>query len=298
LADPVSRAWPAIALTRPAAGADAEAFGDRLALLLDDLAPIAVEDDEDGRHWRIHFDEVSIRDRAVVALHSALGHETSVDPIDVEDEGWAVRVQQELRAVRVGRLVVAPPWDVPPSGADDTSEATRPMVLVIEPSMGFGTGHHQSTRLCLEALQAQALDGARVIDIGTGSGVLALAAARLGARQVVAFDHDPDSVAAAIDNAARNALSARVDVRCADLAGGAGHSIVAGDVVLANLTAWVLRQHSATIRRLVRPEGRLVVSGFTRDQVALVADAFEDLAVLARYDEDDWVALALGRSQA
>ncbi len=297
MADPVSRAWPAIALTRPGA-AHGEGFGDRLALLLDDLAPMAVEDEEDGRHWRIYFDEASIRDRAVATLHAALGHEASVQPIEVEDEGWAVRVQQELRAVRVGRLVVAPPWDVPPSGADDTSEATRPLVLVIEPSMGFGTGHHQSTRLCLEALQAQALDGARVIDIGTGSGVLALAAARLGARQVVAFDHDPDSVAAAVDNATRNALSVDVDVRSADLAGGDGDSIAAGDVVLANLTAWVLRQHSAAIRRLVRPEGRLIVSGFTRDQVPLVTDAFEDFAVLARYDEDDWVALALGRSQA
>lgn len=289
MAEPSSRAWPAIDLTRRAAGDAADTFGDRLALVLDDLHPIALEEDENGRHWRIHFDHAPTRDHALNALQAALGAEAHVAPVEVADEGWAVRVQQALRAVRVGLLIVAPPWDVPAEPAH---------VIVIEPSMGFGTGHHQSTRLCLEALQALPLAGVRLVDVGTGSGVLALAAARLGARDVVALDHDPDSVTAARDNAVRNALSTAVDVRQADLGEASMAAIDPGDVVLANLTAWVLRQHAGAIARLVRPGGRLIVSGFTHDQVALVTDGFARLAVLARYDEDDWVALVLGRSQA
>src|SRR5205814_826268 len=115
---------------------------------------------------------------------------------------------QNLKAIEVDGVVVAPPWDVP--------QGTSKPVIVIEPSMGFGTGHHATTRLCLRLLQRRELRGARVIDIGTGSGVLALAAWKLGARDVVAIDNDPDALDSARANIARNGGAAAIDVTCDD----------------------------------------------------------------------------------
>src|SRR5439155_10005917 len=142
----------------------------------------------------------------------------------VADEDWARRSQADLRAIDVGGLIVAPPWD---------SRHSKP-VIVIEPSMGFGTGHHATTRLCLRLMQRRELRGARVIDVGTGSGVLALAAWKLGASDVVAVDNDPDALDNARANIARNGGAAAIDVVCDDLN---ALKLQAADVIVANLTA-------------------------------------------------------------
>ena len=103
--------------------------------------------------------------------------------VDVPDEDWAARSQASLKAVRVGNLIVAPPWDAP-------------IVVAIRPSMGFGTGHHASTRGCLVLLERAGVGrGTRACDVGTGSGILAIAAAKLGAHDVWATDIDPAAVA-------------------------------------------------------------------------------------------------------
>jgi ribosomal protein L11 methyltransferase len=164
--------------------------------------------------------------------------------------------------------------------------------IIIEPSMGFGTGHHQSTRLCLLALQSLPLAGARVVDVGTGSGVLAIAAALLSATEVEALDNDPDAVAAARENVTRNGVADCV--RVLDAGDVAASAVAPAGVVVANLTAWTLRQHAASLHALVAPGGRLIVSGFTHDQVRLVLEAFPGLIVVERFDEDDWLALVLG----
>lgn len=281
------RSWPAIDVVVRDDAALPDTFADTLALVLDDVAATAVEGSEVERRWRVHFPAAGDRDAALAPLRTALGTVADLAPVDVEDEGWAVKVQNDLKAVRVGRIVVAPPWDLPTRWDGDAA-----IVIEIEPSMGFGTGHHQSTRLCLALLQRLSLQGARIIDVGTGSGVLSIAARRLGATTVEAFDNDEDSVAAARDNVARNGETAAIHVIRADVS---DHAIPPAPLVIANLTAWLLRRYRDPLVALLAPQGRLVSSGFTTEQVPMVLDAFPDLEPETTLEEEDWAGVTFRR---
>jgi ribosomal protein L11 methyltransferase len=248
---------------------------DLVAAALPDVGSIAVHETGD-LEWRVFFRSVAERDQALLA--GPFGRATAA-PLDLADEDWVRRSQSALKAVRIGDLVVAPPWDVPdPAGRS---------VILIEPSVGFGTGHHATTRLCLRALQKASMTGKTVLDIGTGSGVLAIAAAKLGASRVVAVDNDPDALEAARLNVARN--SAKVELQLAELS----PELPRGDVVLANLTGAVLRRHAAALASLARG-GVLIISGLLEDEAADVQGAFAPLcSSIEREDEDGWVAFTL-----
>lgn len=293
---------PALELRFPSSTTCSELF-DRLLALLDDLQPVAIDEgtyapgaeDAPPQSWRVYFGSPDTRDHAASVLADAFrAAGVAIGVIDVEDAGWIERSQAMLTAVRVDRVVVAPPWD-PPSNAEA-------VVVVIRPSRGFGTGHHASTRLCLRALQRFDLAGRTVIDVGTGSGVLAIAAVRLGAAHAIAIDCDPDALASARENAELNAVSDRVALAAADLADVDRLRLAPADLVLANLTAAVLERHADTLGRLVAPGGSLIASGVMPDQDASVAAAFQNDPALtltvARIDrQDDWVALTLRRGR-
>jgi ribosomal protein L11 methyltransferase len=225
--------------------------------------------------WRVFFRSADERDRAAVVLRA----HGEVTPTEVDADDWARRSQESLRAVRVGGLIVAPPWDVPGS--------TDAPVIVIEPSMGFGTAHHATTRLCLLALQRLDLRGKRVLDIGTGSGVLAIGASRLGAAAVTAVDHDPDALHAAHQNVARNGV--RVNLQARDLR---RDPLESADVVLANLTGAMLQRRAPELAALARG-GTLIVSGLLLAEAEAVRAALSPYAsVMRRDDEDGWVSFA------
>jgi ribosomal protein L11 methyltransferase len=281
LADEAPRGWPALDVDAGLWHPVPTDFEERLALLLDDFDVAAIEA-HDGTHWRIYFFSAEGRDAALAALRGPLQEDAALSPMDVADEGWAAKVQSTLGPVTVADLVVTPPWAVPPPDAGAT------LVIVIEPSTGFGTGHHQSTRLCLRALRRCDVRGTRVIDVGTGSGVIGIAAALLGASHVLAIDHDPDAIASARENAALNSVGGAFEARTVDI-GELGER--SADLVFANLTASILRRHAAAISRLLAPGAVLVASGFTTGQVALVTEAFPALRLSERLEEDDWVAL-------
>lgn len=261
---------------------------ERLLATLTDHAVVAVhEDDLDHPStWTVHFDSAAERDAAADAV-AAEAEFTLLDvsAIEIEDEDWARRTQADLPAIRIGRVTIAPPWDMPPGAAD--------VLVQIEPSRGFGTGHHQSTRLCVVLLQARNVAGLRVIDVGTGSGVLAITAAKLGAAFVSAIDSDPDAVENARENIAANAVDKVVDAHVDDLV---TTTLRPADLVLANLTGTLLAQHAADLARLVEPGASLIVSGFNIDEKPRVTEALGPLfTVIETAEEDDWFAFVLSR---
>jgi len=268
--------YPALEIQLPA---DDPALPDRLYALLDDYEPAAIHDDEAGT-WRVFFRSADTRNVAWTALTALAG--LRVTPLDVPDEDWARRSQESLRAIHAGGLIVAPPWDVPRSGSTP--------IIIIEPSTGFGTGHHATTRLCLIMLQQLELRGARVLDIGTGSGVLALAAWKLGAADAVAIDNDPDALDNARDNIARNGAAPSIDIILDDLD---TLRIERAAIVLANLTGAVLVRYASELRSLLVDGGYLIVSGFAPSDIAVILTAFPALTVIDTKIDTDWAAITL-----
>jgi ribosomal protein L11 methyltransferase len=205
----------------------------------------------------------------------------------VADADWAAAWREHFRPVAVGRtLLVAPPWETPV-----TSDR---VVLAIEPGRAFGTGHHGTTAGCLELLESlvAADSPTRAIDLGTGSGILAIAAARLGVTDVLACDTDPDAVAAADGNAARNGVAGRVRTVLADAATLAA---APAPLVLANLLATAHRALASRYRDLVGGGGALVLGGLLdaeADDVtaALAAHGFRPEAARSL---EGWTSLAL-----
>lgn len=207
---------------------------------------------------------------------------------EVPDEDWAARSQRQLSAIAVGPFVIAPPWDAPsPALADST-------LVIIEPSRGFGTGHHASTRLCLRALGEANVRGARVLDLGTGSGVLALAASLRGARMVTAIDNDPDAIEAARQSAALNPTVTNVEWLVGDFRDRRSSLVnESWDFVLANLTGGMLRSSADRLRELTG-SGVLIASGFDEHERSPVEDALQ-MRTRAALAEDGWVGLVLSQ---
>jgi ribosomal protein L11 methyltransferase len=296
------RLWPALIVRfAPSAAIEAPTAQDLVAAALDDLHPTAVQ--ESDSEWRVFFGTSSDRDLAAHVLPAAAPGLVAAEAIDVPDEDWARRSQQELTPVHVGRITIAPPWlsastlsaDVgAEAGATGKALATRPITIVIEPSMGFGTGHHASTRLCTALLQRLDLAGKTVLDVGTGSGVLALVARALGARSVTAVDDDSDAVESAQENLELNGVTDGIDLHVADFRTLPPQS---ADVVAANLTGALLIRSAALIAAAVAPGGSLIVSGVLREEESDVMAAFAPaLTVVERLSEDEWVGALLRRA--
>ncbi len=206
----------------------------------------------------------------------------------VHEADWAEAWKAHFPVLRVGRrLVIRPTW---------RRRRPRPgeVVLALDPGMAFGTGLHPTTRLCLAALERLAdedrLDGARVLDVGCGSGILAIAAGLLGAGELVGLDTDPIAIEATAANAGRNGLAGRLDVALGSLPSGRGPF----GVVLANLIASLLVRLAPLLRAELGPGGRLLASGIVRDREAEVRAAFEaaGLRLVGRETLEDWVVLA------
>ena len=241
-------------------------------------------------------------ERGVAEAAEALGHLQAfgLRPIGdirtriVHEADWADAWKAFFPVLRVGRrIVIRPTWRRHRASPDD-------VVLALDPGMAFGTGLHPTTRLCLAAIESLAdrdgLAGARVLDVGCGSGILAIAALRLGAATVLGVDTDPIAVEATVANARRNHLVRRVRAHEGSVpTGEAGF-----DIVLANLIAGLLVPLAPALRDELRPGGVLLASGIFIDRETAVRTAFEDagLVVDRQTAEGDWVALDVRRPAA
>jgi ribosomal protein L11 methyltransferase len=234
-------------------------------------------------------------ERAAAEAGEALGHLQAfgLRPIGelatriVHEADWAEAWKAHFPVLRVGRrLVIKPTWRRHRAAPDD-------IVLALDPGMAFGTGLHPTTRLCLAALDdladRGALDAARVLDIGCGSGILAIAAAKLGGATVLGVDTDPIAVEATVANAERNGLGAQISARLGSLPSGEAPF----DVILANLIASLLVTLAPLLRDELRPGATLLASGIFVDRETDVRDAFATvgLAVTRRLIEGEWIAL-------
>jgi len=280
------RSWPAL---------DIHPVSELLQAALVDYDASAV-DERSADDWRVFFTSPSERDRAAAALRVEFPDAT-IESIDVPDENWAARSQASLRAVRVWGIVIAPPWDVPAgspvsidqAGPQNRTRPTDPLVIVIQPSMGFGTGHHATTRLCIDALQRLNIGGRTVLDVGTGSGVLAIAASLLGASRSVGIDDDADAITAARENLELNP-QAEATLLVADLR---ATDVGSADVVIANLTGGLLVSAARALQDLVARGGSLVLSGLMAVEETDVLAAFPAWTLEHRSEEDEWLCVVI-----
>ena len=200
---------------------------------------------------------------------------------EVVDQDWVRATQAQFAPVRITeRLWIVPSWCAPPDPAA--------INVTLDPGLAFGTGTHPTTRLCLEWLSATLPPGASVLDYGCGSGILAIAAARLGAGRVIGVDIDPQAVAAARENA-------RVNNVAADFVLPDGLPAAATyDVVVANILANPLRLLAPALAARTRRDGSIVLSGVLAEQADEVASAYAPWFIMNPWkgEGDGWVALA------
>lgn len=205
---------------------------------------------------------------------------------DVADEDWAENWKQYYKPFRVGsRLVVKPSWEPYAPKADD-------LVVELDPGMAFGTGTHETTHMCMELLETYLQPGMRVMDVGTGSGILAIAAAKLGAPAVLAVDIDPAAVKVATENVDHNAVQGQVRVVQGDLVNG---ETMPCDLAVANIVADAIRMLCGPLTRHLQPGGLFVCSGIIREREADVQAALDAAGYLpvGRLTQGEWVALCV-----
>ncbi|RLC66608.1 MAG: 50S ribosomal protein L11 methyltransferase [Chloroflexi bacterium] len=227
-------------------------------------------------------------------IEEALGHLNQICPVSaptfrpVAEADWAEAWKERLTVFRVGRnIVIQPSWQ-------DYTPACEDVVIRLDPGMAFGTGLHPTTQMCLEALEESLHSGGEVLDLGTGSGILAIAAAKLGAGRVLAVDNDPSAVKIARENVVVNGVEGVVSTRCGSLDEVAGSY----DLVLVNILAKVIvdMTHAGLATR-VRSGGRLIAAGILAEQEPEVATAVGQggFTLVERRQREDWICLVAER---
>jgi ribosomal protein L11 methyltransferase len=225
-------------------------------------------------------DEVSGDDvaRSLEALPSA-----RVEPAVVPEVDWVARFRETFHRFEAGGFTIAPPWDRPERRGNDGD------VILVDPGRAFGTGTHETTRLCLGALRSLHRERplGRVLDVGTGTGILAIAASRLGASSATGVDLDPDSIASARLHAAMNDVPlwlVRAD-------GGRPFRSGAFDTVVANLSTSLLRSRRSEILFLAASSSVLVLSGMLAEDASEVGAAYEAAGAQELLTDGEWACL-------
>lgn len=218
----------------------------------------------------------------------------------LEEQDWAEVWKQHYTVQHIGkRTVIKPSWL-------DYTLAAEEIVIELDPGMAFGTGLHPSTRLCLGALEDHLQPGAKMLDVGTGSGILSIAAVKMGAGPVVAIEIDELALQVSRENMERNGVADRIDLRHASLApiadvpweretpilNATGEWTGAFDLLVMNILAHVIAASAMQIRECLAPGSKFIVAGIIESQAHLVVEAFQEagLEITERRMEHDWVS--------
>lgn len=228
----------------------------------------------------------------VERLRAALDHLSFLRPIEplivrrLAEEDWANTWKEHYHVLHIGRrLVIVPTW------REYTAQSLE-AVIYLDPGMAFGTGLHPTTRGCLERLEDVIRPGQQVLDVGTGSGILALAAARLGAERILALEIDPVAVQAASANVDLNGLGHVITVTEGSLPPAGDRRF---DVVVANIIARIIADLAVPLAESLHPGGVLITSGIIAERQEMVLGRLADAGLtLSRQDADgDWITLTL-----
>ncbi|MGN6748528.1 MAG: 50S ribosomal protein L11 methyltransferase [Xanthobacteraceae bacterium] len=272
----------------------ADIFAD--AFFAEDVA-VSLVDSGNGQ-WRLtvyfrhEIDEARVRDLAIAAAGAKIADGLRFERIAAKD--WVAESLLALKPITAGRFVVH-------GGHDRGRAAPNRIAIEIDAALAFGTGQHGSTRGCLLALDrlCKRAKAKRILDLGTGSGVLAIAAARAFRRGVLASDIDAQAVQIARDNARLNGSAPLVRVcRANGVAAADIHAGAPFDMVFANILLAPLQRLAAPLTRIVAPRGRIILSGLLNAQAAAARAAYPHFTLERRIAVDGWTTLVLRRSGA
>jgi ribosomal protein L11 methyltransferase len=258
--------------------------------------------------FKAYFSEGTDMEQKVIELKALLTElpeygydagEFTIATGDVHEDDWADAWKQYFKPIAVtDRLTIKPTWE------DYTPRADE-LIIELDPGMAFGTGTHPTTTLCLKALESSISGGEQIIDVGTGSGVLAIGAIKLGASQVLALDLDPVAVSCARENITQNQLENVIETRLSDLLGvlhegenDAGMGIhIPVDIVVANILAEIILLFLSDVMEVLKPGGIYITSGIYKNkemvvEAGLLAAGFEIIDVLR---QEEWIAFVAGK---
>lgn len=248
---------------------------------------------EDGVIIKAYFLKISEFIQQIPALEKAVQHLATFDiPLgdlkfqvnDVSDEEWATAWKKYYHPVQVTeQITIVPSWE-------SYTPSQHEIIIELDPGLAFGTGTHPTTQLCIRELATQLKGGETILDVGTGSGVLSIVSAKLGAETVLATDLDEVAVRAAAENIALNNTENVVTVRQNDLLKGIEEE---ADVIVANILAEVIVLFPEDVRRLLKPNGLFIASGIIKDKEDFVKEALvkAGLEIIATKQQGDWIAI-------
>lgn len=219
-----------------------------------------------------------------------LGLDVSVECLGVKEEDWAENWKKYYKPVPLGRVTVVPAWE-------KYTPADGEVVIRMDPGMAFGTGTHETTRLVIRLMQDEIRGGERVLDVGTGSGILSICASKLGAGHINAYDIDPVAVRVAKENALADGCT-NVDVGVSDLLAGVDRTGGKYDFCVANIVADIILRMLPDVGDLLAPGAPLILSGIIAPRADEIREAVraEGFAIERELTENDWVAMLVRRA--